>query len=106
MNFQHENINMEKILKLKEIVLLESMAARNKDNGKKFMAATIRKELLKDMNKEGGKLTMNGMFNYIETTLNCIGTLDGKKIMTTRAFSLYHMAIETNKRIKKQSKKS
>jgi hypothetical protein len=106
MNFQHDKINMEKIYKLRDIVFLESLAARTGNNVQKFIADSKRKEFNNEMIKEnnkGEKLTMNGMFNYIETTLNCIGTLNGQ-MNTARIFSLYNLSIEKNKNLANQYK--
>ncbi len=107
MNFQFERINLEKILKLRDIVMMESLAARNNDKVKKFHAESMKKELINDLKKndKGEKMTMNTMFNYIETTLNCFGTLHGK-MNTSRVFSLYNLASDRNKELEKHHKRA
>lgn len=95
MNFQFERINLDRILKLKDIVLLESIGARKNDNVKKFYAAQKWKEYLAELNRDKDikKQTMNQMFNFIEKELKCFGTCHGK-MPTSRVYSLYYLALD------------
>lgn len=108
MYFEFEKVNMELIYEKRDIAIMASMAAREKNKAKEFNSRTMNNALLKKMAKQNkDNLTLNAMIDYIELTFESIGSLDVYKLTTSRAFSLYNQAIEKNKRLEKlYSKKS
>jgi hypothetical protein len=90
------------ILRLKkDAVVLKSIATRTNDKSMLFQALQMEKEI-KEMEKGSeNSMNLNQFVNYIELTLECPGTIDPYKITASRAFSLYHRAVEKNERLSK-----
>ena len=59
----------------------------------------------KSKKQERKGVRLNDFIDYIEITFERIGTIDPEKISASRAFSLYHKAIEKNKRLQKMYEK-
>lgn len=107
MVYQFETLDLTMIRKRAEYEILRSMAARQNNKNLEFNANLIEKEIekLEKKIKDDNGLTLNGFLDYIEMTFESIGSLDPYKLSTSRAFSLYHKAIEKNKQLKAQYEK-
>jgi hypothetical protein len=97
MYFQLDQINTEIIQKEAELAILYSMAARLNNKSMLFNADQQRKKLNEEKENLSKKkpLKINDFLNYIELTLN--KNIDPEKMSASRAFSLFHIAVERNK---------
>jgi hypothetical protein len=104
MYFQLENVNTEIIKQDAELAILYSQAARTGNKMMKFKADSekIRLENKKiELSKNKG-MKLNSFLNYIELTLN-YQNIDPEKMKASRAFSLYHIAVERNKELERKN---
>jgi hypothetical protein len=104
MYFQLENVNTEIIKQEAELAILYSQAARtgNKMMGFKADSEKIKLENKKiELSKNKG-IKLNSFLNYIELTLN-YQNIDPEKMKASRAFSLYHIAVERNKELERKN---
>jgi len=103
MLFQMDYVNTEMIEKERQLAILRSISVRTRDKTMQFQADTLANEIkIKMQNYSNEKETgLNGFIDFIEMTFNQIGTIDPYKISASRAFSLYHKAVEQNKRLAK-----
>ena len=106
MTFQSDNVDLTEINKQAELAILYSMAARTENKSLLFQADSMAKDIeIKNKKKEKKGVKLNDFIDYIEITFERIGTIDPEKISASRAFSLYHKAIEKNKRLQKMYEK-
>lgn len=106
MVFQFERLDLTLLRKKAEYQVLLSMAVRQQNKSLKFNADIMKKEIDNiEMKLSQNDVSLDGFLDYIELTFNNIGSLDPKKISTSRAFSLYHKAVERNKQLEKQYEK-
>ena len=107
MLFQMDYLNTEIIEKESQIAILRSIAARTKSKEIVFQADCLAMELEKKKQtyKNDKGTNLNSFINYIERTFNREGTIDPEKISASRAFSLFHAAVEENKRLEQLYKK-
>jgi len=100
MMFQFDNIDTTYIQKQANIALLRSLAARNNDKSIQFQADVMANELKQKFEKNTKKdSSLNSFIDYIELTFESIGMINPYKMSASRAFSLYHKAIDKNKRL-------
>ena len=103
MVYQFEKLDLTLLRKKAEYQVLLSMAARQQNKSLKFNADIMAKEIDNIEKKlSQNDVSLDGFLDYIELTFNNIGSLDPKKLSTSRAFSLYHKAVERNKQLEKQ----
>jgi len=105
MYFQLENVNTEIIKQEAELAILYSQAIRTGNKMMKFKADSekLRLENKKiELSKNKG-IKLNSFLNYIELTLN-YQNIDPDKMKASRAFSLYHIAVERNKELEQRNK--
>jgi hypothetical protein len=105
MYFQLENVNTEIIKQEAELAILYSQAARTGNKMMEFKADGEKKKL-DDKKTELAKnktMKLNAFLNVIELTLN-YQNIDPDKMKASRAFSLYHIAVERNKELEQKNK--
>ena len=96
--FQMEKVEMGYFENVHRLAYLKSLYVTTKKPQFLNQARSL-EHRMKEQNKKGGsKPKLNDMLNYIEKTFSKEGTLDPKKISTSRFYSLYHMAIEKNRK--------
>ena len=104
--FELEHLDLTLLRKKAQMMVKYSINRRTGNTIKKYEAESLKKEI-EDKEKSlecKESMTLNKFINYIELTLDCIGTIDPLKITTSRAFSLYHQASEKNEAIIKQNR--
>jgi hypothetical protein len=101
MMFEFDSMDLSLLRKRANLAVLNSIAARTGSKTTKFQADVLKKEIEKTLSKEKKDISLNEFINYIEMTFNNIGQLDVYKLSTSRAFSLYHKAIQRNKDLEK-----
>ncbi len=94
MFYQFEHVNMDIIEKKHKLAYLRNLYITTKRvdflNKSRHLAAEIEKY----ENKVVKKQTLNEKINNIESIFNSIGSIDPKKMSTSRFYSLLHMAIK------------
>ena len=104
MYFQLENVNIEIIKQEADLAILYSQSIRTGNKMLKFKADSekIKLENKKiELSKNKG-MKLNSFLNYIELTLN-YQNIDPEKMKASRAFSLYHIAVERNKELERKN---
>jgi len=106
MTFQNEHVDLAELQKQADLAILYSMAARTENKSILFQADSMAKEIENKAKKQERKgMKLNEFIDFIEITFEQIATIDPEKITAGRAFSLYHKAIEKNKRLAKMYEK-
>ncbi len=97
MFYQFEKINVNRFRKLHEIAYRRSLWVTSGKvqhyNSANFIAAEFEKESKKKIKQE----TLNEKVNYIEASLNSIGSIDVHKMSASRFYSLLDLATQKNK---------
>jgi len=107
MIYEFENLDLTLLNEKWEAARLKSMAIRTKNKRYEFLANELKTKIEKkekELNNQKTQ-TLNEFIDYIELTLECTGTINPDKFGTGRAYSLYHKAVEKNKRLAEQYKK-
>ena len=100
MTFKSDNVDLTELKKQADLAILYSMAARMDNKSILFQADSMSKDMeKKDKKNESKEVKLNDFIDYIEITFEQIGTIDPDKISASRAFSLYHKAVQRNKAI-------
>lgn len=106
MTFQNEHVDLTELQRQADLAILYSMAARTENKSILFQADSMAKEIENKAKKQERKgMKLNEFIDFIEITFEQIATIDPEKITAGRAFSLYHKAIEKNKRLAKMYEK-
>ena len=101
MYFQFDHLEMESLIAQRDLVLLKSIAARTNSTIIRFQANELENRLKKNKEKPKNDMKLNDFIDYIELTFESIGKLDPDTLGTGRAFSMYHKAVDKNKRLEK-----
>ena len=107
MMFQLDYLDISIINKNAELAILRSIAARTKNKTMDFQADVLENAIKSKVNsgKNAEPIKLNEFIDYIEMTFEQINSIDPYKISASRAFSLYHKAIDQNKRVQKMYNK-
>jgi hypothetical protein len=106
MLFQMEKLDLTILRKRADLAILQALAARTQNKSLKFQADILAKEIKELSKTDADGMTLNEFINFIELSFNSIGMIDPDKMKAKRAFSLYHLAIESNKRKAKSYEKT
>ena len=102
--FQLEKVDMRHFEDVHKLAYLRSLYATTK-RPQFLNQANSLESTLKKKDKKSKPLKLNDMLNYIEETFSNVGQIDPKKTSTSRFFSLYHRAIDKNKKESKHLNK-
>lgn len=105
MLYELDHVDMTIFRKKADLAILQSIAARTGSKTVKFQADVLANEIKQKEEKESTNITLNEFIDYIELTFNQIGMIDPERMKASRALSLYHKAVEQNKRLQKTAEK-
>ena len=96
-------LDLTLLRKKADVAILNSIAQRTGNKSMKFQADIMIKEIQDKESKldTGKEMNLDEFIDYIELTFESIGMIDADKMTASRAFSLFHKAVEKNKRLEK-----
>lgn len=100
--YQFDHVDMEMITKRLNIERFLNLFVTSGRPDYLNRANELKAQIKKRQSKKRQKSTLNDQLNYIEFTFSIVGTIDPKKMSAKRFNSLYHKAIEENRRRKRE----